>query len=149
MTKKSRAKPQQTIGIHSTGSVPVPFGGLLRDSQMKQLQGVEQQASTMWWLNVFTGNLWIAEARFGVLHSPPAGEHGTNTPWRFRLCCKQSQETSRVDTTGSTAALPPRHSTTSENSLCFYIHCPLPVHLDRKWFQTETSVLVVFNYIRQ
>lgn len=46
--KKQKAKPQQTIGIHSAGSVPVPFGGLRRDSQMKQLQGVEEQASRMW-----------------------------------------------------------------------------------------------------
>lgn len=137
MTKKSKAKPQQTIGIHSAGSVPVPFGGLLRDSQMKQLPGVEQQPSTMWWLNTFTGNLWIAEAKFEVFHSLPVGQHGTNTPWGFHLCYKQSQETSSVGTTGTAAALPPRHATAPENSLCFYIHCPLPMHLDCKWIQTE------------
>lgn len=48
MTKKSKAKPQQTIGIHSAGSVPVPFGGPFRGGQMKQLRGVEQHAYTMW-----------------------------------------------------------------------------------------------------
>lgn len=124
--KKSKAKPQQTIGIHSAGSVPVPFGGLLRGSQMKQLQGVEQHASTMWWLNIFAGNLWTAEARAGYSTLPQWVSMAQVLPGISicPLCYKQSQETSRVGTTGTAAALLCRHSTTFENSL-FYIYAAL------------------------
>lgn len=94
----------------------------------------------MWWLNIFAGNLWTAEAR---------AEYSTLPQWVSMaqvlpgisicpLCYKQSQETSRVGTTGTAAALLCRHSTTFENSLFLYICCPLPMHLDCKWIQAET-----------
>lgn len=47
-------------------------------------------------------------------------------------------DTTRAVTTGMAADLPHRHSTTFENSLWFYIHCPLPMHFDCKWIQAET-----------
>lgn len=100
MTKKSKAKPQQTIGIHSAGSVPVPFGGLLGGSQTKRLQGVEQHAYTMWWTNVFTGTLRTAETRAGARHSPPTGRHGSSTLRGLcpgPRCCGQSQGTSGAE----------------------------------------------------
>lgn len=49
----------------------------------------------------------------------PSTQHGTNTPWGFHLCYKQSQDTSRVGTTGMAATLSPRHFTTFENHFVF------------------------------
>lgn len=107
---------------------------------MKQLQGVEQHASTMWWLNIFAGNLWTAETRAGVLHSPSVGQHGSSTPWDFHLPTLLQTEPrnkqGRHHRHGCSSAMQAFHYLWKFTFL--YICCPLPMHLDCKWIQAET-----------